>query len=398
MRGGDRSGPAPHIVHAVARHAQRARRPSPSTYRRRRLGVGSAALALILLTVWAIWSSLSTTGRTGSNRGSNAKPLVAQWLTTAAGPGYLQPGSDPSSLPGPILIADRANNRLVVVDPQGRVRWVFPRPGDLAPGQTFKVPDDAFFSPDGTKIVATEEDDFVISIIDIATHRIIWRYGVPGVSGSRPNHLWNPDDAMMLPGGDVLSADIKNCRIILIAPGQHVVKRQLGTTHACVHDPPQDFGSPNGAFPMRNGHFLVTEIDGDWVNELGLDGRVFWSTNPPGVAYPSDTNEIGPNRYLTVDYSAPGQIVIFNRTGQSEWRFAPTGRDALDHPSLALPLPNGDILLNDDYNDRVIVVDPHTNRIVWQYGHTNVAGRSAGYLHTPDGIDVLPPNNLFRTP
>ena len=25
---------------------------------------------------------------------------------------------------------------------------------------------------------------------------------------------------------------------------------------------------------------------------------------------------------------------------------------------------------NDDYNDRVIVVDPQTNRIVWQYGHT----------------------------
>jgi DNA-binding beta-propeller fold protein YncE len=309
----------------------------------------------------------------------------------------LQPGSQPSALPGPILIADRANNRLLIVDPQGRVRWVFPRPGDLAPGQTFKVPDDAFFSPGGKEIIATEEDDFVISIIDIATHRIVWRYGVPGVAGAGPNHVWNPDDAMVLPDGYVISSDIKNCRIILIAPGHHVVARQFGQTGACVHDPPSTFGSPNGAFPMSNGHFLVTEINGDWVDELGLNGRVYWSTNPPGVAYPSDSNEIGPNRFLTVDYSSPGQIVIFNKAGKSLWRFAPSGAEALNHPSLGLPLPSGDILVNDDYNDRVIVVNPHTDRIIWQYGHTNAPGTAPGYLHIPDGVDVLPPNSLLGT-
>ena len=39
------------------------------------------------------------------------------------------------------------------------------------------------------------------------------------------------------------------------------------------------------------------------------------------------------------------------------------------------PVPNGDILVNDDYNDRVSRDrSPVTNRIVWQYGHTGVAG------------------------
>jgi len=56
-----------------------------------------------------------------------------------------------------VLVADHMNNRLVIIDPYGRVRWVFPKPGDLAPGQTFWVPDDAFFSPDGRYIVATQE-------------------------------------------------------------------------------------------------------------------------------------------------------------------------------------------------------------------------------------------------
>jgi hypothetical protein len=49
-------------------------------------------------------------------------------------------------------------------------------------------------------------------------------------------------------------------------------------------------------------------------------------------------------------------------------------------------LPNGDVLLTDDYNDRVIVVDPRSDRIVWQYGHNGVAGSGPGYLNNPDGL------------
>jgi hypothetical protein len=101
---------------------------------------------------------------------------------------------------------------------------------------------------------------------------------------------------------------------------------------------------------------------------------------------------------LTVDYSQPGQVVIFNRAGAALWRYAPTRAGAeLNHPSLAVPLPNGDILLTDDYNNRVIVVDPHSNRIVWQYGHNGVTGSTPGYLNNPDGLDPLPPNSVLVT-
>jgi hypothetical protein len=43
---------------------------------------------------------------------------------------------------------------------------------------------------------------------------------------------------------------------------------------------------------MTNGHYLVTEINGDWVDEIDLAGTLYASTHPPGVAYPSDTNEV----------------------------------------------------------------------------------------------------------
>jgi hypothetical protein len=185
-------------------------------------------------------------------------------------------------LPSSVLIADHDNNRLLVVNPHGDVTWQFPNPGDLAPGQTFEVPDDAFFTPNGKQIVATQEDDQVISLIDIASHHIVWRYGTPGVRGSGPNLLSNPDDAIMMPGGQIILADIKNCRILILQPGRPDPVQQYGTPGSCGHAPPQHWASPNGAFPMTNGHYLVTEINGDWADELGLDGHVGFSTHPPG--------------------------------------------------------------------------------------------------------------------
>ena len=325
-----------------------------------------------------------------------SEPATAFQLLPARGPGDLAPGSDPRALPGNVLIADEGNRRLLLVDPYGRIRWQFPSPGGLGRGQTFGHPDDAFVSPDGRSIVATREEDDAISVIDIATGRITRQYGHPGVPGSGPGYYYHPDDAMLLPGGEVLVADILNCRILLLSA--RGIARQLGSTSiACVHDPPRQFAQPNGAFPLTDGHYLVTEILGDWVDEMSLGGHVYWSTHPAGVSYPSDANEVSPGRYLITDYSSPGQVVIFSRSGQVVWRFRPTGAAALNHPSLALPLPNGNILVNDDYNDRVIVISRQTNRIIWQYGHDGVSGSAPGYLSNPDGVDLAPPDSLLMT-
>jgi DNA-binding beta-propeller fold protein YncE len=352
----------------------------------RRFGVVMIALALSLVSC------------TSGNRPRLALPPVHQVVPTTSvvvGNSYLASGSDPSVLPGPIVIADRGNNRLVEIDPYGRTLWEFPRQGDLAPGQTFKVPDDVFFTPDGTQMIATQEDDFVVTVIDAAAHKIVWRYGTPGAFGSGSNQLWNPDDAIMLRDGRIIVADIKNCRVVFLTPASPIPERQLGRTGHCSHRPPSRFASPNGAFPIPDGRIVVTEISGDWISAMTLTGIVAWSTHAPGVRYPSDTNQIAPDRYLTVDFSKPGKIVEFDHHGRLLWRYAPTGPSALNHPSLAEPLPNGDILATDDDNNRVIVVDPKTNTIVWQYGHTGVDGRASGYLADPDGADLTPPHSYM---
>ena len=397
--------------------AQHRRAPSLETVRRHRLIVRGLLVGLLVGLVAGIgfgsWRFIAaadtpptptaqkqpaTPAATATTPAPTPRPTTAAMapLTlTASGPGRLASGSKPAVLPGPILIADEHNHRLMIIDPRGRAMWQFPRPGDLAPGQTFKTPDDAFFTPDGRQIIATQEDDNVIRVIDVATHKIVYTYGKPGVPGSGPNRLHGPDGTVMLPNGDILTPDIKNCRIILIPKGGHAISRQLGRTGTCVHRPPKTFGSPNGMFPMSNGHYLVTEANGNWVDEMDLSGRVAWSAQLPGVTYVYESNEISPNRYLTVDHASPGQVLTFDRTGHVLWRYAPSGNQALNMPSLALPLPNGDFMVYDKANHRVIVVDPRTNAIVWQYGHTHVAGSSPGYMNNPTGLDLYPPNSVL---
>ncbi len=369
-------------------------RPSRAQIRVRRL---SALLLILALVGVGVVSAEHVSALTGSRKDirssiRSGKQATAAHQSTVS----LAPGSDSSVLPGPVLIADRDNNRLIEVSPTGRLLWEFPRPGDLAPGQTFKVPDDAFFSPNGQQVIATEEDDFVVSVIDVASHRIVYRYGHPGILGSDPNYLDNPDDALLSRSGQIIMADIKNCRLLTIQMPAHRIARQLGESGVCVHQPGVSFGSPNGDFPMLNGNRVVTEINGDWVDVLSPSGQVLSSTNALGFSYPSDTNEVRPGVLLSADYANPGAIEMFTPGGRLLWRYAPSGRRALDQPSLALPLPNGDVLANDDHNDRVIVIDPHTNRIVWQYGHTHIPGRRPGYLATPDGVDLAAPYSLMN--
>ena len=168
---------------------------------------------------------------------------------------------------------------------------------------------------------------------------------------------------------------------------RHSVVRVLGGS--CAHDPPRGFESPNGDTPLRGGGLLVTEIGG-WIDRLAPSGRLLWSIRSP-VAYPSDAQLLPDGRVLVASFTSPGRIVIVDRRGRVDWSFgAESGANRLAKPSLAVRWPNGFIAANDDYNERVIVINPRTKRIVWQYGHTAVGGTGPGYLHIPDGFEFIP--------
>jgi hypothetical protein len=59
-----------------------------------------------------------------------------------------------------------------------------------------------------------------------------------------------------------------------------------------------------------------------------------------------------------------------------------------DHPSLVELLPSGAFMINDDYNDRMVAIDPSTRARVWQYG--DASGRRSTGADQDRGPDSSP--------
>lgn len=296
-----------------------------------------------------------------------------------------------------LLIADRGNNRLLVLNDAGNIIWRYPSPTAAPPPGGFYFPDDAFFIRHGTAIISNQESNETIVEIGYPSGKVLWQYGHPRQPGYAPGYLNNPDDAYLLRNGDITVADIINCRILIINPATKTVVHQIGTNDVCVHNPPNYLGSPNGDTPLMDGNLLVSEINGTWIDEYTLTGKLVWTVHLP-IGYPSDPQQIGPDRYLVAAYQHPGGIVEFNRAGQILYNYSPaSGPGELNDPSLVELLPSGVFMLNDDHNDRMVAIDPSTGAVVWQYGHTGVPGTAYGYLYKPDGFDILAPGGVTPT-
>jgi len=296
-------------------------------------------------------------------------------------------------LPYPVLIADERNDRMLEVAPNKQILWQYPASG-LANSPLGVSGDDAFFSPDGKSIVTNDEEGGTILRVGYYSRAVQWHFGVNGQLGGGSSHLNYPDDAYLLPDGNTIVADIRNCRELTISAVGRIVadwgKPQAGY---CQTDLSRGlFGYPNGDAPQPNGDILMTFISGNVIALLSPSGGVIWQTTAPDLygGYVSDAQLLPDGDVLVAGYGRPGTVVIFNpHTGNVVWRYYVTsGPGELDHPSLAEMLPNGNVILNDDRNDRVIVIDPHSNTIVWQYGHTATTGTGYGYLNNPDGVDV----------
>jgi hypothetical protein len=297
---------------------------------------------------------------------------------------------------GHLLIADRGNNRLIVIDNAQHVLWQYPSPSMPPPSGGFYFPDDGFFVDHGRAMLSNEEENDTIVRIAYPSGALLWSYGHPKTPGAAQGFLNQPDDAFLLRDGATTVADAKNCRILFMAPSQ-VPLSQIGTTGNCVHDPNHSLGYPNGDTPLADGNFLVSEINGSWISEYTRSGALAWTVHLP-ITYPSDPQQLGPNLYLVADYTKPGGLIEFTREGRIVWEYRPTaGTGMLDHPSLAEQLPNGLIGINDDYRHRVVLLDPATQAIVWQYGTVDQPGTTPGLLNTPDGFDLLLPDNTTPT-
>jgi len=163
--------------------------------------------------------------------------------------------------------------------------------------------------------------------------------------------------------GNILIADQFNNRVIEINPETHASVWQFGD--GSVTAGPHSVVGTNDA--ERIG--IVTLISGTGI--------------PPNTV-PQCTNPNG-----CVD----NRVFMVGRAGNILWQYGQagvtgSGPNELNTPVQATFLPNFDILITDQGNERIIEVNPK-HQIVWQYGTTGVMGTADNFLNNPNSAELL---------
>ncbi len=342
--------------HPRRRAFQRARR-----WIRPAVGAGVLALLVAAILVYLPRLHLPHAAPARPSAPATSGPPPARYSPSNPPPAWSGP------LPYPVLIADQGGHRLLEISPTGTVLWSDPPAG--APAST--VPAGfVSFAPGGSSVIATGEHSNLVQRISFATDRVLWQFPAPGASGA----LHGPTAGYLLSDGEVLLADVGTCHELLLSPSGGVTTWGLQQHGYCQSDPAKGLlGYPNGDQPQSSGDVLVTLGSGDLVAMLSASGSVLWARPAPtlygGIA--SDAQAAGGGLVLVTGDGDPGSVVLWNpQTGAVPWQYHVTsGSGALDHPTMALPLPGGNVLVVDGGNNRLVVIDPHTNTIVWTYTH-----------------------------
>jgi hypothetical protein len=219
-----------------------------------------------------------------------------------------------------------ADNRVMLIDPQGKIIWQYGRFGVTGSGHDeLNTPVQATWTPMHTILITDQANQRVIEVS--RDKKVLWQYGTTGVAGAGIGHLNSPDSAQWLDNGNILIADQSNNRAIEVTRSHRIVATFSagGTVSAAAF-----------ASRLPNGDTLITDSNNSRVVEVDAHDQIVWS-------YVTTTSPGG----------SPSPL-----------------------PSRALRLRNGETLISDQFNHRVLAVGS-TGQIVRQYGALNIPGYDA---------------------
>jgi putative pyrroloquinoline-quinone binding quinoprotein len=304
-------------------------------------------------------------------------------------------GQQPSSSfnqPSNTLIADQFNNRVIEVDAEGNIVWHFGLgPADFSPASIIGTNDVqrvgvlTLMAGTGTPGGQPEAPDCTnpngcldnrVLLVNPAGH-IVWQYGQFGVAGNGPDQLSTPVQNTWLPDSHVLITDQGNGRIIEVrVPDKKIVWEYDG------------LNNPNCAELLQNGHILICDENNNQALEVThttpstiihtytIAGGMLFNA----VAFASRL----PNGHTLITDSGNSRIVETDENGDVFWQYF-TNTDPNSNarcsngtctgplPTRALRLRNGNTLISDQYNHRVIEVSTDM-QIVRTFGKINSLG------------------------
>ncbi|MDI6841147.1 MAG: NHL repeat-containing protein [bacterium] len=203
----------------------------------------------------------------------------------------------------------------------------------------------------------------------------VWQYGTSGVPGSGHNQLYLPNDADLLPNGNILISDTYNNRVIEVDRTHSIIRTWL-------------FTQPYAADLLANGNILIASIDG--VYEIDITGSIVWSYTGLGVC--QDVHKL-PNGNILIGCMENNVVrevdASFNIVWQyGTWGVPGAGYNQLHYPRKVKRLPNGNTLIG-DYGSRRVIEVTRAKQIAWQYGQTYVSGTGPNQIRRGWAVDYI---------
>ncbi|HZS76804.1 MAG TPA: hypothetical protein VFA41_09345 [Ktedonobacteraceae bacterium] len=167
------------------------------------------------------------------------------------------------------------------------------------------------------------------------------------------------------------------------------------------------------------GNVLITDQFNNRVIEVNRNKQIVWSfgsgnstlCNPgPGAIIGSnDAERLSGGLTLMAGTGIPAntvpglpdgcvdnRVIVVNHAGQIIWQYGQagvtgSGPNQLNVPVFAIQLPNHNIMIVDQGNNRVIEVGRYSKQIVWMYGPTS----GPGALNNPNSAELLPNGHIL---
>ncbi len=293
---------------------------------------------------------------------------------------------------GNTLIADQFNNRVIEVDSDGNIVWQFGKgPADFSPASIIGTNDaqrvGVFTLMAGTGTPGGQPEaqnctnpngclDNRVLLVNPAG-KIVWQYGQFGVAGNGPNQLSTPVQNTWLPNKHVLITDQGNGRIIEVRVRDKKIVWEY-----------DGLNNPNCAELLQNGDILICDENNNQALEVthSTPSTIVHTYTMAGgmlfnaVAFASRL----PNGHTLITDSGNARIVETDEAGDVFFQyFTNTDTDSNPRcnngtctgplPTRAVRLHNGNTLISDQYNHRVIEVDSN-GLIVHSFGEIAVLG------------------------
>jgi hypothetical protein len=169
--------------------------------------------------------------------------------------------------------------------------------------------------------------------------------------------------------GNLLISDQFNNRAVEVNPTTNQIVWSFGSNNPSLCNP-----GPGAIIGLND------------AERLGQGYTLLAGTGVPLGSSPADPNF----------NCADNRVIVVDQAGNIVWQYGQagvtgSGPNELNVPVFAIQLPNRNIMIVDQGNNRVIEVDRFSMQVVWSYGPTS----GPGALNNPNSAELLPNGHIL---